>query len=90
MHLLKWKYQQNKRTNSWKYTIVEHRKRIIKSFKISSSLKQYFEQVFPECYQDAEDLAVAETGLSKETFPDQYPLDREKVLNSNYFLDRDN
>jgi predicted DNA-binding ribbon-helix-helix protein len=87
MHLLKWKYQQNKRTNSWKYTIVEHRKRIIKSFKTSPSLKRYFEQVFPECYQDAKDLAVAETGLSEETFPDRCPFDREDVLNSNYFPD---
>lgn len=87
MHLLKWKYQPNKRTNSWKYTIVEHRKRIIKSFKTSPSLKRYFEQVFPESYQDAKDLAVAETGLSEETFPDRCPFDREDIFNSNYLPD---
>jgi len=84
MHLLKWKYQPDKRTNSWTYTIVEHRKRIFKSFKASPSLKRYFEQVFAECYQDAVDLASAETGLSEETFPAQCPFSQEDVVNSNY------
>jgi predicted DNA-binding ribbon-helix-helix protein len=85
MHLLKWKYQPERRTNSWKYTIVEHRKRIIKSFKTSPSLKRYFEQVFAECYQDAVDLASAETGLSAATFPDRSPFSQEDVVNINYF-----
>jgi predicted DNA-binding ribbon-helix-helix protein len=85
MHLLKWKYQPQRRTNSWKYTIVEHRKRIIKSFKTSPSLKRYFEQVFAECYQDAVDLASAETGLSAATFPDRSPFSQEDVVNINYF-----
>jgi predicted DNA-binding ribbon-helix-helix protein len=84
MHLLKWKYQPERRTNSWKYTIVEHRKRIIKSFKTSPSLKRYFEQVFAECYQDAVDLASAETGLLAATFPDRSPFSQEDVININY------
>lgn len=87
MHLLKWKYQPDKQTNSWKYTIVEHRKRIIKSFKISFSLKPYLERVFAECYRDAVDLASAETGLSEATFPDRCPFSQEDVLNSNYLPD---
>ena len=37
MHLLKYKYQANKRTNSWRYTIVEHRQRIRRAFKNSPS-----------------------------------------------------
>jgi len=38
MHLLKYKYQPEKRTNSWVYTIREHRKRIRDTFKTSPSL----------------------------------------------------
>lgn len=87
MHLLKWKDRPNKQTNSWKYTIVEHRKRIIKSFKISPSLKPYFKRVFAECYRDAVDLASAETGLSEATFSDRCPFSQEDVLNSNYLPD---
>ncbi len=33
MHLLKYKYQPDKRTNSWKYTIIEHRIRLEDTFK---------------------------------------------------------
>jgi len=28
MHLLKWQYQSDKRTHSWKFTIREHRQRL--------------------------------------------------------------
>ena len=47
-HLLKWKYQPQKRTNSWKASITEHSLRLNKAFKKSPSLKPYFEQVFAE------------------------------------------
>ena len=53
MHLLKWQYQSEKRTNSWKFTIREHRQRLQKAFRDSPSLKSYCEQVFNDCYQDA-------------------------------------
>jgi hypothetical protein len=50
MHLLKYHYQPNKRSNSWLFTIREHRKRLIKAFQKSPSLKPYYESVFAECY----------------------------------------
>ncbi len=84
MHLLKYKYQPEKRTNSWLFTIVEHRKRLQESFKDSPSLKPYFSEVFDECYQDAIDLAAAETGFPRETFPNQSPFTPKETLNSNY------
>jgi hypothetical protein len=84
MHLLKYKYQPKKRTNSWLFTIVEQRKRLKDSFKDSPSLKPYFLEVFDECYQDAIDLATAETGLPRETFPNQSPFLPEQILNPEY------
>lgn len=35
MHLLKYKYQPEKRTNSWRYIILEHRQRLRDTFKTS-------------------------------------------------------
>ncbi len=67
MHLLKWKYQPEKRSNSWRSSIVEHRKRIRDSFEDSPSLKPYFVEVFGQSYQDARELAEAETGLLIDT-----------------------
>ena len=84
MHLLKYKYQPEKRTNSWLFTIVEHRKRLQQSLQDSPSLKPYFLEVFDESYQDAIDLATAETGLPRKTFPDQSPFNPQETLNSEY------
>ncbi len=84
MHLLKYKYQPEKRTNSWLFTIVEHRKRLQQSFQDSPSLKPYFLEVFDESYQDAIDLAAAETGLPRNTFPNQSPFTPQDTLNSDY------
>lgn len=84
MHLLKYKYQPEKRTNSWLFTIREHRKRLKESFKISPSLKRYYDEVFVESYQDARELAADETGLSINTFPELSPFTSEDTLNQDY------
>jgi hypothetical protein len=84
MHLLKWKYQVNKRSNSWQYSITEHCLRLKKAFKKSPSLKVYFEQVFDDCYQDARLLASKDTGLNKDVFPINCPFDKEAILNPEY------
>jgi hypothetical protein len=84
MHLLKYKYQPGKRSNSWLFTIVEHRKRLKILLKTSPSLKGYYNEVFCESYQDARDLASAETGLLINTFAETSPFPPEEVLNENY------
>ena len=68
MHLLKYQYQSEKRSNSWLFTIVEHRQRIQELLETSPSLKSYYDQVFAKSYQDARELAAAETGLSLNSF----------------------
>lgn len=83
-HLLKWQYQPEFRSGSWKGSIVEHRRRIREALKESPSLKRYFEEVFAESYADAIDLASAETGLSVETFPQSCPYTLTEVLDSSF------
>jgi len=84
MHLLKYKYQSEKRTNSWLYTIREHRKRLRETFKTSPSLYRFFEDIFNESYQDARELAADETGLSINLFPPESPFTVEEVLNPDF------
>ena len=86
-HLLKWKYQPQKRTNSWKASITEHSLRLNKAFKKSPSLKPYFEQVFAECYQDARLITSQETGLDIGVFPEICPFAQADVLNPQYLPD---
>ncbi len=84
MHLLKYEYKPEKRSNSWLFTIVEHKKILKNLFKNSPSLKNYYHEVFSETYQDAKDLASAETGLSINNFSNSSPFTPEDVLNENY------
>ena len=84
LHLLKYKYQPEKRTNSWKSSIREHRRRLRDDFKASPSLKQYMTEVFDECYQDGKAQAADETGLPLDTFPTESPFNPTEALNPDY------
>ena len=89
MHLLKYGYQPEKRSNSWRASIVEHRQRLKKAFQESPSLQAYYTEIFNECYQDARELAAAETGLAIDNFPVETPFTSEEILKSDYFFARD-
>ena len=69
-HLLKWQYQPEKRSNSWLATIREQRTQINRILADSPSLKSYLEEAFSLGYQDGINLAVKETNLPYETFPE--------------------
>jgi Domain of unknown function DUF29 len=87
MHLLKYKYQPEKRSNSWKVTIREHRRRLRITFKDSPSLKSYFQEVWTECYQDARKQASDETGLSLDTFGVDSPFTADECLDEEFLPD---
>ncbi|MBD2036710.1 DUF29 domain-containing protein [Leptolyngbya sp. FACHB-321] len=84
MHLLKYKYQPERRSNSWRFTLLEHRNRLFKAFRGSPSLRGYYNQAFTESYQQARRLAAAETGLVIATFPIDSPFTPEQTLDEDY------
>ena len=84
MHLLKSKYQPEKRSKSWLRTIVEHRRRLLILLEDSPSLKNYLQEVFPNSYQAARQDAATETQLPLTTFPVDCPFSSEEILNPNY------
>ncbi|MGK7878049.1 MAG: DUF29 domain-containing protein [Xenococcaceae cyanobacterium] len=92
MHLLKYRYQPEFRSNSWsswRSTIEEHRQRIQKAFEDSPSLKRYFNEIFAvgKCYQDAKRLAAKEIDLALDAFPSESPFTGEEILNPDYLPD---
>ena len=84
MHLLKTKYQPEKRSKSWSRTIVEHRRRLLILLEDSPSLKNYLQEVFSNSYQAARQDAATETQLPLTTFPVDCPFSSENILNPNY------
>jgi len=84
MHLLKYKYQPEKRSGSWKHTIREHRRRLREAFEDSPSLQNYFAEVFKKCYQNARKEAADETELTLDTFPSESPFTLEQCLDEDF------
>ncbi|MFK0731097.1 MAG: DUF29 domain-containing protein [Gloeotrichia echinulata GP01] len=85
MHLLKYKFQPQNRSNSWLYTIYEHRQRLQEAFLDSPSLKSYYLEVFDYCYQHARKEASIETGLPLSIFPQQCPFSVDEILDADFF-----
>jgi len=84
VHLLKYKYQPERRSNSWRLTLFEHRDRLEAEFLDSPSLRPYLPSVFEDCYHSARKKASIETGLPIETFPPDSPFTSEQTLNEDY------
>jgi hypothetical protein len=84
MHLLKWQFQPEHRTNSWRGSIAEGRIQIRKLLKASPSLKVYLSNIFDDCYDDAIVQAQAEIGLLKTTFPLNCPYTEIQVLDTDF------
>lgn len=80
MHLLKWHYQPEQRSNSWRATILEQRIRILDLLSESPSLVSYLNGEVDRCYGNAKALATAETGLSSTAFPQDCPYVLPEVL----------
>ena len=83
-HLLKYQYQPQRRSNSWLFTILEHRDRIEKAFRDSPSLQPYYISIFADSYAQARKKAAVETGIPIETFPAQSPFTPEDTLNPDF------
>ena len=79
MHLLKWQYQPQKRSNSWKSSIREARKQIERLIRKHPVLRIYLEQALEQCYLDAREDASDETGLDINTFPISCPYSIQEI-----------
>ena len=89
MHLLKWRYQAQNRSPSWRATIIEQRSRILKRLSKSPSLKRYPGEVLSEEYVTARLRAAGETELPEATFPETCPFTIDQVLDKSFYPDPD-
>ena len=80
MHLLKWQYQSEKRSESWRSTISKQRICIETLLEDSPSLQPLLTEVFEDCYQKARLRASDETGIKLNFFPKESPFTLEEIL----------
>ncbi|MEH2211933.1 DUF29 domain-containing protein [Nostoc sp.] len=83
-HLLKWQFQPEKRSNSWLGTIREQRVQIKLLLQDSPSLKPYLDEVFFSVYELGLALAIRETELGENVFPEICPYTLDQTLNPKF------
>jgi hypothetical protein len=84
-HLLKWEYQPNKRSKSWKLTIKEQRIKVLQLLEESPSLKHQLALKFNAAYEQAIVMAEIETGLEESAFPKESPFNLDQCLDHHFF-----
>lgn len=87
MHLLKWQYQPEKRSESWRSTISEQRICIEGLLEDSPSLQPLISEVLDDCYQKARLKASEETGIKLNFFPKGSPFTLEETLQASLLND---
>lgn len=85
LHLLKWRYQPEKRGPSWEASIRVQRYDIEDHLDDNPSLKPLLPQALASAYRRATLEAVAETGLQGSTFPEACPWTVEQALDGGFW-----
>ena len=84
LHLLKWKWQPEKKSASRGSTIVTQRAELRRLFRQSPSLKAKVQDAVEDVYSDAMEGATVETGLPVRTFPRKCPFTPDQILDRDF------
>ena len=79
LHLLKWRYQPERRGTSWRMSIRNGRYQVRRLISESPSLKPQLPAILAEEYPLARENAADETGLPLTTFPEECPFTVEQI-----------
>ncbi len=79
-HLLKWYYQPEKRSKSWRATIQEQRSRVNRLLKKNPSLKSYFNEALEIGYENGLRLVDRETPLDPNQLPQDCPFSDTQIF----------
>ena len=88
-HILKWKFQPQKRSVSWTLTIKEQRRLLVRRVQKMPSLSPMLSdpEWVDEIWVDAKALAEKETGLDMSTYPEICPWSMTDVLTPEWLPD---
>ena len=87
MHLLKWRYQPERRERSrgWRSTIREQRRRLARLLQDSPSLRSEVPAILNDGYPHARAKALDETSLPPETLPLTCPWTAAQILDDAFW-----
>ena len=85
MHLLKWQFQPERRSRSWRSTVTIQRHALADHLADNPSLKSVLNQALARAYQDARLGAIGETDLPESLFPSECPWSFERLMNEEFW-----
>jgi hypothetical protein len=86
-HLLKWQFQPDRRSGSWRGTIGEQRLQLAVLLEDNPGLKPKRLPLFERAYADARKLASLETGLPLDGFPRHCPWTLAQATDEDFWPD---
>ncbi|MBE9140218.1 DUF29 domain-containing protein [Nodosilinea sp. LEGE 07088] len=87
LHLLKWQYQPQRRSDSWLDSITDARTQIELAIEDSPSLRSYPAEKLEESYQRARRQAAKQTRIEISAFPDVCPYSLDLVVAEDWLPD---
>jgi hypothetical protein len=78
-HLLKWQYQPEMRSGSWRGTVERERQELAELLE-SGTLLNHAAETLAKAYRNGVKQALAETGLSEEIFPEVCPYTLDDLV----------
>jgi len=78
-HALKWTYQPNRRSGSWRATVIEQRQEL-EGLVSRGVLRNHAETEMEDVYRKAVERAAAETALPSASFPEDCPYTLDQLL----------
>jgi hypothetical protein len=87
VHLLKWRYQPEKRSDSWTDTIARERMELLFIFEQSPSLLGFAGDTFAKAYRLARSEAARQTRLPIRSFPPEPTFSMDDALDPDFWPD---
>jgi hypothetical protein len=85
LHLLKWRYQPNLQSQSWRMSIGRERDNIGEILEDNPGLKPRQAELFTKAYMRARREAMRETGLPLRTFPEACPFNLQEATDEEFW-----
>lgn len=84
-HMLKWRFQPERRAKSWRLSIEEQRRQVARHMRDNPSLKSSLTEAMEDAYGDAIIAAERETDLDRAAFPKACPWSFEQITNEDFW-----
>ena len=84
-HLLKWRYQSERRSRGWRTSVRVGRQQIARRLRRNPGLRPDLPTFLTNAYDDARTRAMDETDLPLATFPEVCPWTLAQVLDEDFW-----